>query len=62
MRFGLVVTSRLGVASIPTVVLFALELKLTSTVLSSVFGLLIEVWNFFAPPLSRLQSSPFIPS
>ena len=60
MRFGLVVTSRLGVALIPTVVLFALELKLTSCFVDCFRAL--EVWNFFAPFLSRLQSFPFTPS
>ena len=38
MRCGLGIISKFGVASIPTVVLFALELKLISIVLSIVFA------------------------
>ena len=61
MRCGLGIISKFGVASIPTVVLFALELKLISIVFVDCFRAR-EVWNFFAPFLSRLQSFSFIPS
>ena len=61
MRCGLGIISKFGVASIPTVVLFALELKLISIVLSIVFAL-VKFGIFFVPFLSRLQSFSFIPS